>query len=151
MLQTNRMKRRTLGLLLAGIVVGLNGTQAVALQATRYITSGLFTLHLREGVHFHVSLDDIRGGPVATVIMRIIDDTGVVQASRTVTLNPGQSATLTHDEPGRYRVQAEVYEQTLGLSARRNVVGGVEVFGLDDLTIHRIIPTNGESIPTDRN
>ena len=148
---TISMKRRTVGVLLAGVVMAATAATAASLQPTAYITSGLFTVHPREGVHFHVSLDDLRGAPTATVIMRFIDDTGVVQAFQTVTLNPGQSATLTHHESGRYRVQAEVYEQTLGLSARRNVVGGVEVFGLDDLTIHRIIPTNGESIPTGRN
>jgi hypothetical protein len=84
--------------------------------------------------------------------MRLIDDTGAIQAFQTVTLNPGQSATLTHDEPGRYRVQAEVYEPEFGFSPRRTVVGLVEVFGLDDLTIHRIIPTttSGESLPTGR-
>jgi hypothetical protein len=151
MLQTISMKRRTLGVLLAGVVVGVSGAQAVSLQPTGYIRSGLFTVHPREGVHFRVSLDDLRGGPVATIVMRLIDDTGAVQASQTVTLNPGQSATLTHNVAGLYRVQADVYEPEFGLNARRHVDGSVEVFGLDDLTIHRIIPTNGESIPTDRN
>ena len=149
MLQTNGMKRRTLGLLMAGVVFGVNGAQAAS-PPTRYLTSGLFTVHQREGVYFHVSLDDIRGGPIATIIMRLIDETGAVRAARTVTLNPGQSATLTHDEPGLYRAQAEVYEQAVGLSDRRTVVGLVEVFGLDDFTIRRIIPTGGESIPTGR-
>ena len=134
MFSTIATKASALGLLLTGIAVGVAGAQvATTFHRTEGAASGLFTLSIGEAMNFHVALDDNTPGPVGRVKMRLYDHAGTLRAERLVSLAPGQSATLPWDVPGRYRVQAEVYESTSSLSARRQVATTVELYDIDDL------------------
>jgi len=106
-------------------------------RRTGYCTGGLFTLTAGE-VKFRVALDDRKSEPVGRVVMRLIDHEGTVVKTQTVSLGPGQSATLEHQGSGVYRAQAETFESALDLSDRRTVVGTVELFDIDAFRI--VIP-----------
>jgi len=125
------------GLLLVGILVGVAGAQA--LQVTRYLNTGLFTVGKGEGLDFHVSIDDQRAGQPARVVMRIFDRFGAVVSEDTATIQAGESTTLRMSDPGDYRAHAQVVDSPGPQSERRQVLGMVEVFNIDDLTIDRTI------------
>jgi hypothetical protein len=128
--------------LLASALAGVAEAQRTPKGARRpgFCTGGLFTLTAGQ-VKFHVSLDDTELEPAALVLMRLLDQDGLVVSSRHVQLQPGQSATLEHTGAGLFRVQAETVDLLpLGtrVSDRRKVVGIVEVF--DDFRI--VIPVD---------
>jgi hypothetical protein len=127
-------KNTTMGLalLLVGIVAGAGAAQVLpTLEPDSFLNTGLFSVGQGEGVNFHVSLDDRRTGPPTTVLLRLLDRSGAVVARREATLNPGQSTTLVHREPGLYRAHAEVVEPDGALGARRIVLGTVEIFSFN--------------------
>jgi hypothetical protein len=149
MFRTISIKRSTLGLLLAGVVVGAAGAQVVeTFQRAGSDSTGLFTLSYGEGVKFSVSLDGRSPGPTGRVQMRLLDPNGTVKASQLVSLAPGRSATLAYDVPGRYRAQAEVYDSSLNLTDR-TVATTVEVFDVNDLLIKRFVCGNHIDIRKD--
>jgi hypothetical protein len=146
MMKNIAVKSGALGLVLLGVVVGVAGAQVV--DVFRRVASGgtgLFTVSAGEAARFNVSLDDDTGGPVGRVQMRLIDHRGVVVAKRLVTLAPGQSATMTHNVPGQYRVQADLLESAFDFTDRRAVASTVELFNVDDFKINRLVC--GEYIP----
>jgi hypothetical protein len=143
------LKRITMGfaaLLLSGVVVGVGAEQLVpGLVPSSFLNSGLFTVNEGEGVSFHASLEDVRTGPSATVLLRLIDETGVVVARRDVVLGPGQSATLRYRRAGRLRAHADIFEPTTATGARRIVVGSLEVFALADTATVGLKPASMRS------
>ncbi len=147
--------RKTLvafGLVLVGVVTGVAGARAVQdFQNARFISTGLFSVAEDEGVNFHVTLDDRRGGPPTVVTLRFFDESGIVVERRQVTLGPNQSSTLQMSKPGRYRAQAEIFEPVLPLSARRVVVSTVEIFDVNDLKQRtRFVCGPGEGVGANR-
>ena len=140
MMKTMGMKSAAIGLLLTGVAVGVAGAQiAESFQREGSASTGLFTLNSGEMINFHAALDDDSSGPIGRVLMRLIDDQGIVRAGRVVSLAPGRSATLTYDVPGRYRAQAEMYESSLDLSDRRMVATSVELIGADHITARIVV------------
>jgi hypothetical protein len=135
MFSTTGKKVAALGLLWSGIVVGVAGAQVAAtFHRVGSTTSGLFTISNGQVMNFHVALDDDDSGPVGKVQMRLIDDTGTVRAKKLVSLEPGQSATLSWPRPGKYRAQYDVLESSTSLiGPRRRVAGSVELYEVDDL------------------
>lgn len=134
MLSTTGKKAAALGVLLSGIVVGAAGAQVATFYRVGSTTSGLFTISHGQVMNFHVALDDDDSGPVGKVQMRLFDDTGTVRAKKLVSLEPGQSATLSWPNPGKYRAQYDVLESSTSLiSPRRQVAGSVELYEVDDL------------------
>ena len=118
-----------LGLLLLGVLAGAGGVHALQLlERTSFLNTGLFTVDPGEAVSFRVTLDDGRTGPAAKVLLRFLDQTGVVVARREVVLMPGQSAALDLRQAGVFRAQAQVVEPGGALGTRRVVVGTVEIF-----------------------
>ena len=146
MIRNTAVKSGAFGLVLLGIVVGVAGAQVV--DTFRRVASGgtgLFTVSAGEAARFNVSLDDDAAGPIGRVQMRLFDHRGVVVAKRLVSLAPGQSATMTHNVPGQYRVQADVLESAFAFTDRRAVASTVELFNVDDLKINRFVC--GANIP----
>jgi hypothetical protein len=151
MLKKLATKRGALALLLVGLVVGVVGAQ-VALERTRYITTGVFTLAEDDVAQFHVALDDGPRQPATQVLMRIFDHSGAVVARRVVTLSPGQAETLElRGEVGRFRAQAEVFDDSgWRFTDRRIVVASVELFeqrGPGILIYKGGVCAPGENIP----
>ena len=95
-----------------------------------YCAGGLFTLP-GGTAKFHVALDDDSSQPSVFVLMRFINHNGTVVRARTVTIDPGGSATLEYSGSGVYRMQAETFEPSISLSNRRSVVASWELFGFD--------------------
>jgi hypothetical protein len=117
-------------LLVLGIALGAGGAQAVQLLAPpHFLNSGLFTLGKGETALFNVTLDDLRTGPPATVLMQLIDPAGATVARQLVTLAPGQSSTLKFDVPGVYRAHAEITSPSTTFSSRRRLITTVEIIG----------------------
>jgi hypothetical protein len=143
-------KGSAVGLLLAGVLIGAAGAQVIgAIQLSRVIITGTFTVFDGETANFHVARDSRSPTASATVLLRLFDEQGSVAARRVVTLAPGQSATLTHRVAGRYHGEAEVFESAPG--ERGIVESTVEVGTADDLTIRpRFVCSAGENLPTGR-
>jgi hypothetical protein len=123
-----------LGMLLVGMFAGAVGAQVAqaALQA-RYLNTALFSVAEGTRLNFHVSLDDARGAPPATVLLQLFNRDGAVVASKQVTLAAGKSTTLTYDGPAAFvRAHARGLDSVLGLVDRRTLVGTVEL--IDRLT-----------------
>ena len=139
MLKTVIMKRLPLVLLLVGVFAGVAGAQIFqALQRVQILNTGLFTVPEGGSATFYVSLDDRRDGPATRVALRIFDANGQAKAVNDVILQPGQSSRLTVDEAGLYRAHAEAFDPALGLGARREVVGHVEVVDSLKLVTHGV-------------
>lgn len=141
--------RKTLafGLVAIGVLTGAVAMHAFQLtQQARFANSGLFTVGPREGVRFHVALDDAAQGAPLRVILRLLDQGGAVVADDRAMLRPGHSKSLEFREPGLYRAQAEVLDSSGQLSARRVVVSTVELFDVDDLIIKRFVCGAGDVI-----
>jgi hypothetical protein len=139
------MSKRITGLvfLLIGVAVGVGAAQVLpGLEPSSFLNTGLFTVNSGEGVSFHASLDDRRGGLPATVMLRLVDDTGAVVARRDVVLGPGQSATLQYLKPGRLRAHAGIVEGDTAGGRRRIVLGTVEIFSLRDATAAGLLPAS---------
>ena len=123
------MRAMAVGFLLVGAFAGRASAQiAPGGNQACYINTGLFTVAQGEGVSFHVSLDDLRTGAPATVLLRLFNQDGAVAARKDVTLQPGQSTTLQLDKPGLYRAHAQVPNPQSLASERRTVLGTVEIF-----------------------
>ncbi len=139
------MSKRITGfvLLLIGVAVGVGAAQVVVLPGppTSFVNSGLFTLNSDEGVNFHVSLHEGRGGPPATALMRLIDASGTVVARRDVQLGPGQSATLQWLKPGQYRVHAGIVEGSNATGPRR-ILGTAEIISLRGTSVTGLHPAS---------
>jgi hypothetical protein len=147
MIGTKAGVRAAVVLLLVGAAAGVAGAQvASALMPAQFIASGLFNLREGETAEFNVSLDDRASAPDSTVTMRLYDTAGTVVARRTVTLAPGQSATLRHRVAGRYRAQAEVADPSGAFSTRRVVASTVEISRVDDLFFSRFVCGPGDNI-----
>jgi len=121
---------------LAVVLTSMLGGVAVAqpappgTQRTGYCPGGPLTV-TRAVVALHMALDDVSGAPAGLVLMRIIDKQGAVLASRSVWLEPGESASLVYTGSGLLRGQAETFESldtltTLG--GRRTYIGTFERF-----------------------
>ena len=149
------IKRGVLALLMTGSIVSVAGAQilttATKQEPAAYCTGGLLTLTAGV-VKFHVSLDDLKSGPLGFVRMRLIDYDGTVVKTEDVWLRPGQSATLELSGSGLYRAQAELFESVTDLSVRRRVVGTAELFDIDHFrAVVPVIcspPDYGRNIPT---
>jgi len=132
MIRSVAIKGIAFALLVAGAAVGVADAQVITVtptpRRTGYCPGGPFTLVGGE-VKFHVALDDRQMEPVGLVLMRLIDQDGAVVTSQTVSLRPGQTATLEFRGRGLLlRAQAETFETAGTLSDRRRVVGSVELF-----------------------
>jgi hypothetical protein len=125
-----RLVGLAVGMLLVGVLAGVVGAQIVS--SSRFVQTGLFTIGQGEGVAFHVTLDDGRTGSPANVALRLLNQAGQVVARQDSVLEPGQSTTLRFRTPGLYRAFAQAVEPDAPLSARRVVVGTVEIFDLED-------------------
>ena len=125
-------------LLLIGAAVGAAGAQGVealdALFRRQIIATSLFSVLPDEKVEVHASLEDRAAGPDSTEVMRLFDADGTVVARRSVSLAPGESATLRHGVPGRYRALIEAFDPGGVLIARRTIASTVEIGGANDLT-----------------
>lgn len=95
----------------------------------RYVNSGLFTVSPGEGVNFHVSIDDVRGAAPLNVLLRLFDSRGVVVARSEVVLQPGESTTLRFQQAGLYRAQMVIPAAPDSSSARRAIIGSLEIAG----------------------
>ena len=142
MVSNAAMTRGALAILLTSMFGGVAVAQVAppGSQRTGYCTGGPLTL-VGGQVAFHLSLDDVPRAPAGLVLMRIIDGRGNVVASRSVWLEPGESATLVHTGTRLFRAQAETFESlsTLTtLSDRRTFVGTFELF--DD--IRAVLPVS---------
>jgi hypothetical protein len=93
----------------------------------RYINSGLFSVSPGEGVNVHVSIDDVRGTAPIGVTLRLFDPRGVVVARDEVVLQAGESATLRYQQPGLYRAQIVTAAAPPSSSARRAIIGSLEI------------------------
>ena len=127
------MKLVAAGALLVGVFAGAAGAQLVRNQQSHFIGTSLFRVERGETVNFHVTLEDNRGASPAPVVLRLLNARGTVVAAENVTLQPGQSATLETSEEGTFRAQAQIFEPQTA-SARRRVLGGVELFDMNSLT-----------------
>ena len=135
MVRNAAITRGALALLLTSMFGGVAVAQLAppGTQRTGYCPGGPLTL-VRGLVAFHLSLDDIQRAPAGLVLMRIIDRQGIVVASQSVWLQPGESATLVYTGSGLFRAQAETFESLATLttlSDRRTFVGTFELF--DDI------------------
>ena len=126
--------RGALALVLTSMLGGVAGAQLAppGTQRTGYCPGGPVTVGGRSTVALNISLDEIARAPAGLVLMRIIDQRGTVVASRSVWLQPGQTASLVYTGSGLLRGQAETFESldtltTLG--ARRSYPSTFEVFG----------------------
>jgi hypothetical protein len=117
-------------MLVVGVMAGVVGAQIAG--SSRFVQTGLFTIGQGEGVAFHVTLDDGRAGSPANVALRLFNQAGQVVARQDSVLEPGQSATLRFRTPGVYRAFAQAVEPDAPFSARRLVVGTVEIFDLQN-------------------
>jgi hypothetical protein len=137
MAETKAGRRAGAVLLLIGVTAGAAGAQGIAAVAdmlrNEVMGTSLFSVLPDEKADFNVTLQ-ADGGPNSTVVMRLMDPTGAVVARKTVSLAPGESATLRHRAAGRYRAQADVFDEIGVLTDRRTVVSTVEIGGVDDLT-----------------
>jgi hypothetical protein len=116
------------GLLVAGMAIGAGVTYAVQLTfRTSFAATGLFTLYEGEWANYSATLDDNRGGPAATVLMRILDKRGAVVASQQVVLQVGQSATLPFRGVGSFRALSEIVQPDSLLGDRRRVLTTLEI------------------------
>jgi hypothetical protein len=125
-----RLVGLAVGMLMVGVLAGVVGAQIAG--NSRFVQTGLFTVGQGEGVAFHVTLDDGRTGSPANVALRLLNQAGQVVARQDAVLEPGQSATLRFRTPGVYRAFAQAVEPEAPLSARRVVVGTVEIFDLEE-------------------
>ena len=138
-------------LLLIGIAVGAAGAQGIEalddMLRTEVMGTSLFTVLPDEKAEFNVTLEDPEGGPSSSVVMRLIDPAGTVVARKVVSLAPGQSATLRHRVPGRYRAQAVLFDPVGVFADLRTVASTVEIGGAGDLTAKpRFVCGPGENI-----
>ena len=150
MFRTVVTKGSAVGLLLAGVLMGVAGAQvAGALQLTRVIITGPFTVFDGETASFHVARDSKSPTAAASVALRLFDARGRIVARRTVSLAPGQSATLTHAVAGQFHGEVEVSDTAL---ADRGIVEStVEVGTVNDITTRpRFVCSAGENLPTGR-
>jgi hypothetical protein len=124
-----RTRAIAVGCLLVGALAGAAGAQAVEIfSRPHYLNTGLFTVGPFEGANFRVTLDDNASGPPAQVLLQFFDTQGRVVARSEETLAPGQSASLQITQPGVYRAHARILDPDVRLSARRILVGTVEIF-----------------------
>ena len=124
--------RGALAVVLTSMLGGVAGAQLAppGTQRTGYCPGGPLTV-TRGLVALHIALDDIPRAPAGLVLMRIIDKQGTVVASRSVWLEPGETASLVYTGSGLLRGQAETFESldTLTtLSGRRTFIGTFERF-----------------------
>jgi hypothetical protein len=143
-------KAIALGMLLVGIFAGAAAAQFTerALRS-RFLNTGLFSVALGERANFHVSLDDRSTAQPATVVLQLLDQSGAVVARDQVALAPGQSTTLQVVGPGLYRAHAQVLDPVSSLTARRAVVGTVEL--IDDLkAVQKFVCSVNEGIGSGR-
>ena len=110
--------------LLVGIFAGVGGAQVIQYKIAN---SGLATVNDSETMKFHFTLEDAAGTPPAVVQMQLLNENGAVVASKIVTLNPGQSATLESASPGLRRAHADVVDSVPQITDRRTGVGSVEI------------------------
>ena len=110
--------------LLVGIFAGVGGAQIIQYKIAN---SGLATVKDSETMKFHFTLDDQAGSPPAVVQMQLLNENGAVVASKVVTLNAGQSATLENSSAGLRRAHADILESVPTVTARRAGVGSVEI------------------------
>ena len=150
MFRTVVTKGSAVGLLLAGVLIGAAGAQVVgAIQLSRVIITGPFTVFDGETVNLHVARDSRSPTASATVRLSLFDTKGSVVGSKVVTLAPGQSATLAHGVAGRFHGEVEVFESAPG--ERGIVESTVEVGTVNDLTTRpRFVCSAGENLPTGR-
>jgi hypothetical protein len=119
------------GCLLVGVCAGAVGAQVVADAARlRFLNSGLFVLDAGEDATFHVTLADNRAGAPVRVLVQFLDRQGASVARQEVVLQAGQSTSLTTAGPGEVRAHARVMDGSFDLSARRAIVGGIDVLDL---------------------
>jgi len=126
-MSNTRVQLVAVGCLVLGVLAGAAGAQAVPGLQRRFLNTGLFSVAAGETARFHVTLDDQRGQPPATVVQQLLDENGVQVASRNIVLTPGRSATLETPGPGVFRANAEVIDSLLQTTDRRATVGTVEV------------------------
>jgi hypothetical protein len=150
MFRTVVTKGSAVGLLLVGVLIGAASVQVVgAIQLSRVIITGPFTVFDGETANLHVARDSRSPTASATVLLRLFDEQGSVVGRRVVTLAPGQSATLKHGVAGRYHGEAEVFGSAPG--ERGIVESTVEVGIVNDLTTRpRFVCSAGENLPTGR-
>ena len=150
MFRTVVTKGSAVGLLLAGVLIGAASAQvAGAMQLSRVIITGPFTVFDGETTKLHVARDSRSPTASATVHLRLFNAQGSVVGRRVVTLGPGQSATLTHAVAGKFHGEVEVFESAPG--ERGTVESTVEVGSVNDLTIRpRFVCSAGENLPTGR-
>jgi hypothetical protein len=126
-----RLRLAGIGLLAAGVTVGVAGAQVADLLTPSFLRTGLFTVRPGETATFSVSLDDATSGAQASVLLQLLNPTGGVVTQANLRLNAGRSISLPVTEPGRYRAYARVLDAPRIFGSRRVVVGTVEV-GSDD-------------------
>jgi hypothetical protein len=135
MLKTRGMKASALGLVLAALAVAAVGAQQ---PEPRFLTLGLLTVGTGEAILFNISHEDNSQALPAVVQMHLLDPNGAPVRTRTVTLAPGQSATLALRASGRFRPQAVNINPPSEPSSRRALVGCAEITKDDFTTVNRI-------------
>lgn len=129
------MSKKKIGLIVvvcALVGASVLGAQVIQAFKRQYLNTGLFSVAAHETAYFYVSLDDQKDEPAAHVVMQFFNASGVEVARTEVDLAAGQSMRLVKPGPGFFRVHAEATDTTLQLTARRAVVGSVEV--IDNIT-----------------
>jgi hypothetical protein len=122
-----RLRLAGLGLLAAGVTIGVASAQVADLLTPSFLRTGLFTVRPGETATFSVSLDDATAGAQASVLVQLLNENGGVVTQANVRLNAGRSTSLPVTAPGRYRAYARVLDAPRIFGARRLVVGTVEV------------------------
>jgi hypothetical protein len=132
MLRTLIMKRSGVVLLLVGVVTGVAGAQVFqALQLSRKVETGLFTVGDRERATVNVTVTGAASNEPSQVSVRFFDPAGTAVASQVVTLLPGVSATISPRglPSGRYRAVVDLYDPPSVVP--RRVPTTIEVFDAD--------------------
>ena len=150
MAATKAGRRAGAVLLLIGVAGGAAAAQGIEalteMLRNEVMGTSLFSVLPDEKADFNVTLQ-ADGGPNSTVVMRLMDPNGAVVARKAVSLAPGQSATLRHRGAGRYRAQADVFDEIGVITDRRTVVSTVEIGGATDLAAKpRFVCGPGENI-----
>ncbi len=113
--------------LAAGICVGVAGAQIVATVQRSILATGAFEVSPGTTAAFFITIEGPRAASPVSVVMEIVDRTGVVVAFRETRMQAGQTAVLETPHVGVLHGRARIVESTLQILSGRRVAGSVEV------------------------
>jgi hypothetical protein len=138
------------GLLVAGVVAGAAGVQAVEALTTTFLNTGIFTVRPGEYADVFAALDDAASAGPAAVLLQVFNENGAVVQQQNVSLSPGKSTKMRVVNPGRYRLHGRVLDAPRVFDARRIIMATVEIGGDDFVFPLRPVCSIDDSVPSGR-